>query len=984
MNEIVVRGARQHNLRDVHVAIPREKLVVVTGPSGSGKTSLVFDVIYAEAQRRYVEGLSTYARQLFARLPRPDVDLVEGLSPALSVEQQSPVRNPRSTVGTLTEIHDYLRLLYASVGLPAGPSGEPAIPGRTVAQMVDATLALPRGARISVLAPVVRGEVGAQVELLARLRKEGFVRVRLDGVARELAELEALSAGSAHELSVVVDRLTVDERSRARLGEALELALGLAGGLATVSPEPPASGDPIEPLLFSERFLVPGFEGSFPALEPSLFAFNARAGACPRCQGLGEVRGFDPELVVRDGALSLREGAIVPWGKPGGALHRRMLDAARASKIPLDVAFAELDPKDRARVLEGDAAPAGKRGKKPAAFEGVLPALRRRLAEHERRSAQASDDGAGEERAFAFIEDELGEYMSRRICEACGGARLGPAARLVRVGGKSLPELNAMTLEEARAFLASAPVPSAKEKIARRVLVELDRRLGFLLDTGLGYLSLGRAALSLSGGETQRLRLGSQLGAGLRGVLYVLDEPTSGLHPADGDRLLRTLEGLRDRGNTLLVVEHDARAMLRADHLVDVGPGAGRLGGRVVAQGTPDEVMADERSVTGPYLRGTKRVPRPRARRTSRGRPIRVEGARVHNLRDVTVEIPVGVLTCVTGVSGSGKSSLVMHTLVPAAERALSDGSRPASAPFHDGSHRASAPIHARGDAEAEAAKVSGLDRFDKLIPIDQSPLGRSSRSNPATATGAMQALRALFAELPEARARGYKPSRFSFNVKGGRCEACRGEGEVRVSMHFLPDVFVECEVCGGKRFDRETLEVRYRGYSIADVLALPVADALALFEAFPRIVERLEPLARVGLGYLELGRGAATLSAGEAQRVKLARELGKRAKGRTLYVLDEPTRGLHFVDVEVLVAALHALVDAGHTVVVVEHHVDVVKTADHVIDMGPGGGPHGGLVVATGTPEDIAARPGNKTGEHLLSALELGCSSGLGLKQPF
>ncbi len=950
MTDLVVRGAREHNLRDVDLVLPRGALVVITGPSGSGKTSLAFDVIYAEAQRRYVEGLGTYARQLFARLPRPDVDFVDGLSPALSVAQREPVRNPRSTVGTLTEVYDYARLLFATLGVPHGPTGEPGIPGRTVDQIVDEVLALPRGARISVLAPVVRGSTDAEDDLLARLKKEGFVRVRLDGAVRDLADLKELPAGRPHDLDVVIDRLTVDERSRTRLGEAIELSFGLAGGRVAVLPE---SG---EPLVFAERFVVPGYEGTFPPLTPALFSFNGRLGACATCDGLGEVRDFDADLVVTDASLTLREGAIAPWGKPGGALHDRMLEAARLAGLPLDVPLRALSAVDRARLFEGDAVRPAARSKKKATapFEGVLPSLRRRHREHERRKRE---QGADEERTFAFLEEELGPFMRRATCPACGGDRLGAEARLVRVGGKSLPELCRMTLDEARSFLLSLAVPAAREKVVRRVLVELDRRLAFLLDTGLAYLSLGRGASTLSGGETQRVRLASQLGAGLTGVLYVLDEPTSGLHPADTARLLDTLEGLRDRGNSLIVVEHERLAMERADHLVDMGPGAGRLGGQVVAAGTVADVVANPASVTGPYLSGAKRVAVPRRRRRSREAPIRIEGASVHNLRDLTVEIPVSVFTCVTGVSGSGKSSLVMHTLVPEAERVLLGRTH-----------------------EPAARSVSGLARFDKLIHIDQSPLGRSSRSNPATAVGVMHELRTIFAELPEARARGYKAGRFSFNVKGGRCEACRGEGEVRVEMHFLPDVFVLCEVCGGKRFDRETLEVRYRGYSIADVLAFPVSDALTLFDAFPRVVERLTPLARVGLGYLELGRSATTLSAGEAQRVKLARELGPRsvrslARGRgaapkVLYVLDEPTRGLHFVDVEALVEALHALVDAGHTVIVVEHHTDVIKTADWVIDLGPGGGPQGGKVLGTGTPEEIAASPESKTGMHLALAL--------------
>ena len=925
---LVVRGARQHNLRDVTVTIPRDRMVVVTGPSGSGKSSLAFDTIYAEGQRRYVESLSAYARQFLDRLPKPDVETIEGLSPAIAIQQQTPSKNPRSTVGTVTEIQDYLRLLYARVGEPHCPSCGKPIRAQTPQQMVDRVLAMTEGTRFSVLAPVVRARKGEHQAELAKLRKEGFVRVRIDGEVRDLGDEIALDKRKTHTIEVVVDRLSVKGGARQRLTESIELSLSMADGLVIVAP---AAGDEI---LFSERFACPECGISLPEITPRLFSFNNPAGACPECGGLGEVRQFDPELAIPDPSLSIAEGAIAPWGKPGGVYHRFMLQqlAKSGTEVDVDRRWSKLPKRTREMLLQGD----------PDGYEGILPGLARRMREYERRKRE---EGASDERAFEYIEEEIGRFARRDRCPSCRGARLRPEALAITVGGEHIGQLTARSVHDALAFFSALALSERDRTVADRLVREITSRLGFLVDVGLDYLSLDRASATLSGGESERIRLATQIGSALVGVLYVLDEPSIGLHPRDNARLVETLLALRDRGNTVIVVEHDADTIRAADHVVDMGPGAGKAGGRVVATGTPDEVAADEASLTGAFLSGRRRIDVPENRRDAERGALVLRGARTHNLKGLDVAIPLGRLVAVTGVSGSGKSSLIVDTLLPAARAELA--------------------------GRRSEADVLGLEGIDKIIDIDQSPIGRTPRSNPATYTGVLTFIRDVFASLPEARARGYKPARFSFNVKGGRCETCQGDGMMRIEMHFLPDVYVECEECGGKRYNRETLEIRYRGLSIADVLASTVDDAAELFAALPKIRDRLETLRAVGLGYLELGQSATTLSGGEAQRIKLARELSKRSTGRTLYVLDEPTTGLHFSDVEVLVGVLDRLVEAGNTVVVIEHDLDVIKVADYVIDLGPEGGDAGGHVVATGTPEEIAACDGSHTGRYLRTVLD-------------
>ncbi|MFW6087558.1 MAG: excinuclease ABC subunit UvrA [Myxococcota bacterium] len=929
MKSLVVRGAREHNLQDLTLHLPRDRLIVVTGPSGSGKSSLAFDTIYAEGQRRYVESLSAYARQFLERLPKPDVDIIEGLSPAISIEQRTPTRNPRSTVGTITEIHDYLRLLFARAGQPHCPRCGAVVDAQTIGQMTDRVLQWPAGTRFAVLAPVVRGKKGAFQKLLEGFRKEGFVRVRIDGEVRDLGEDIELARTRAHDVDLFVDRLSVKPEVRSRLAEGLELAASLADGLVKV-----ARSDG-EELLLSERFACARCGISLPELTPRTFSFNSPEGACPTCAGLGRVRRFEPELVIADPSLSLNEGAVAPWGKPGKAWHRQMLaKAVGALGVNPDVPWLRLPEPEREALLHG-------RQREPT-YEGILPWLERRVREYDRRKRE---EGLNEERAFEFLEQELGQYATWRTCDTCAGARLRPEALAVTVAGHDLHALSQLPVHRVRDVLASLDLDVQRTAIAERLLREVDQRLGFMVDVGLDYLALGRSAATLSAGEAQRIRLATQIGAALAGVLYVLDEPSIGLHPRDNARLIGTLQRLRDRGNTVLVVEHDADTIRAADHVVDMGPGAGREGGRVIASGTPSEIAEHRASSTGAFLSGRRDMPVP-ARRRSPKRWVTVRNARTHNLKDVTVAFPLGVLTCVTGVSGSGKSSLVMDTLLPL----LRSGS---AGPGTD-------------------ATIDGAETVERVIQVDQSPIGRTPRSNPATYTGIFAPIRELFATLPDARARGYKPGRFSFNVKGGRCEACQGAGVVRIEMHFLPDVFVTCEQCGGRRYNRETLEVRYRGRSIADILAMPVDEALPFFDAVPRVRDGLAALRSVGLGYLELGRNAATLSGGEAQRIKLAREIGRRVRGHTLYVLDEPTTGLHFVDVEVLVQVLGGLVDAGHSVVVVEHHMGLVKGADHVIDLGPEGGEAGGEVVVAGAPETVARAPESHTGRYLGRALGL------------
>jgi excinuclease ABC subunit A len=928
---LVVRGARQHNLKDVTVTIPRDRLVVITGPSGSGKSSLAFDTIYAEGQRRYVESLSAYARQFLDQMAKPEVESIEGLSPAISIEQQTTSRNPRSTVGTVTEIYDYLRLLFARVGRPHCPKCGKPIQAQTVQQIVDRVLELKDGTRFSVLAPVARGRKGRFEKELAEWRKQGFVRVRIDGETRDLGEEIDLDKAKPHDVDVFVDRLAVKEGIQQRLTDSVELALKLAEGLVRVAI---ADG---EEILLSERFACVSCGISLPEITPRMFSFNNPHGACPRCTGLGDVRTYDPDRIIPDPSLSIADGAIAPWGKAGSPYHRYMADVlARKVKVAQDVAWKKLPEKKRALLLNGD-------GVEEGGWEGVIPGLERRSREYARRKSEEGSDEA----AFDYLEEELDRYTVKEPCPECKGARLRPEVLAVTVGGLNIRQLCAQSVKDAARTFEALPLTPREREVASRITREVGNRLGFLVNVGLDYLSLDRAAATLSGGEAERIRLATQIGAGLVGVLYVLDEPSIGLHPRDNDRLIATLRTLRDVGNSVLVVEHDEDTIRAADHVVDMGPGAGRHGGEVVAEGTPDEIVRNPKSLTGQYLSGLRSVRIPATRRRPRAQ-IEIKGARTHNLKNVDVRIPLGVFTCVTGVSGSGKSSLVIDTLLGAA-RGQAVGPR----------------------GRAEWGTIEGLEAIDKVIDIDQAPIGRTPRSNPATYTGLFTPLREVFAQLPEARARGYGPGRFSFNVKGGRCEACQGDGVTRIEMHFLPDVYVQCDVCEGRRYNRETLEIKYRGLSIADVLERSVEDALEVFSAHPQIRRVLETLRAVGLGYVQLGQSATTLSGGEAQRIKLSRELARRATGRTLYVLDEPTTGLHFSDVEVLVDVLHELVEAGNTVIVIEHNLEVVKTADWVIDLGPEGGDGGGRIIAEGTPEEVARVSGSHTALWLARTLK-------------
>ena len=936
MTDLHIRGAREHNLRDIEVRIPRDRLTVITGPSGSGKSSLAFDTIYAEGQRRYVESLSAYARQFLEQLPKPDVDLVEGLSPAIAIRQQTASKNPRSTVGTVTEIYDYLRLLFARAGEPHCPVCGRAIEALTIPQMVDRALALPEGARVAVEAPILRGAKGSLDKELARLRKDGFVRVVVDGAVHDLGEELALDPSAAHDLDVQVDRLRIGPAARARLSDSLELAASLAAGTARVAVE---GG---EVLQMSERLACPEHGPVLAELTPRTFSFNSPEGACPTCAGLGEERVFDPERIVPDPSRSIAEGAIEPWGKPDGPYHRAMTgELTAALAAPLDVPWAKLPKKLREQILSGAGQGKGRgKGKgKAGSWPGVIASLEKRASDYEQRKREQGGDA---EAAIEYLEEELGRFFARSPCSECGGARLRKEALAVTVAGRDIRALTALSITEARALFDALSLEGARQQIAERLVREVRGRLGFLADVGLGYLSLDRRTATLSGGEAQRIRLATQIGAALVGVLYVLDEPSIGLHARDGERLIKTLERLRDAGNTVLVVEHDRAMIEAADHVIDMGPGAGRLGGTVVAEGTPAQIAASPSSPTGRYLRGETALARPGKRRSPQGW-LTLRDARTHNLKGVTAKVPLGVLTCVTGVSGSGKSSLIVDTLLPLAAAALN-----------------------RAKIDEVPATLEGLSALDKVIAIDQGPIGRTPRSNPATYSGVFGLIRELFASLPEARARGYKAGRFSFNVKGGRCEACKGDGVTRVSMHFLPDVYVTCDVCGGRRYDRETLEVRYRGLSIADVLDRTIDEALELLEVLPSIRDRLRALVSVGLGYLSLGQSATTLSGGEAQRLKLAKELAKKDTGRTLYVLDEPTTGLHGTDVEVLLGALNDLVDRGNTVLIIEHDLDVVRIADHVIDLGPEGGDGGGRIVVAGTPEEVAACDASHTGRYL------------------
>ncbi|HSC33516.1 MAG TPA: excinuclease ABC subunit UvrA [Gemmatimonadaceae bacterium] len=944
---LIVRGAREHNLKNIDIAIPRDRLTVITGLSGSGKSSLAFDTIYAEGQRRYVESLSAYARQFLGLMEKPDVDAIEGLSPAISIEQKSAGHNPRSTVGTVTEIYDYLRLLYARAGTPHCPNCGRAVERQSATQIADTILTWPANTRIEVLAPLVRGRKGEFRDLLESARKQGFVRAMIDGKPVELASPPKLAKTQNHSISVIVDRLMVREEDRGRLTDSLETALKLADGLVEVARHGGEGSAASQ--IFSERYGCPECGISLTELEPRQFSFNSPFGACPECGGLGTRREVTEELILGDPRISILEGVILPWGEPTGHLRKSMLPAlAKQYKFDLNAPWGELPQKVREVILHGTA---GRKttfrldtdrfhGEYQGAWEGVLSLVQRRYRE------TTSD----------AVRMELEEFMVEAPCTGCGGRRLKPESLAVTVGGKNIGELVELSVTAALRFFESLPLrsngkPGLDASIAGPILKEVKERLRFLADVGLDYLTLSRSAESLSGGEAQRIRLATQIGSRLVGVLYILDEPSIGLHQRDNARLLATLRQLRDLGNTVIVVEHDEETMREADHLIDLGPGAGRHGGEVVAQGTVDEVAHNPASLTGRYLSGELRidVPAPDERRApQRGRALRVEGARAHNLANLTVDFPLGLFVAVTGVSGSGKSTLVEDIV-----------------------HRSLARHFYRARLiPGEHDRILGLEHIDKVIDIDQSPIGRTPRSNPATYTGLFTPIRELFAELPDAKIRGYGPGRFSFNVKGGRCEACQGDGLVKIEMHFLPDVYVPCEVCKGKRYNRETLEVRFRGASIADVLDMTVEDAATFFANQPRVRQKLETLVDVGLGYVHLGQSATTLSGGEAQRVKLATELSKRDTGRTFYILDEPTTGLHFEDVRLLLRVLHRLVDKGNTVLVIEHNLDVIKTADWIIDLGPEGGANGGKIVATGTPEAVAKTPASSTGDFLRRVL--------------
>jgi excinuclease ABC subunit A len=992
---IHVRGAREHNLKNVDLEIPRDALIVFTGLSGSGKSSLAFDTIYAEGQRRYVESLSAYARQFLEMMQKPDVDHIDGLSPAISIEQKTTSKNPRSTVGTVTEIYDYLRLLFARVGVPYSPATGLPIESQTVQQMVDRLLALPEATRLYLLAPIVRGRKGEYRKELAELQKKGFQRVKINGEFYEIAEAPKLDKKYKHDIDVVVDRIVVRKDMGTRLADSFETALELAGGIAVAefadqplaaagrsaarakSASPSFAGnrqavnrggthradqpnheagerddgilrnknETHERVTFSARFACPVSGFSIEEIEPRLFSFNAPAGACSKCDGLGTELRFEAELVVPDPTLSLKQGAVYPWAKTGSTspYYEQTLQAlAKHFKVAMATPWEKLPKKAQDGILFGTGdeevefiyEDGARKYRNCKPFEGVINNIERRFRETD------SD----------WVREELSRYQMAHPCDACGGYRLKAQALAVKIDHLHIGQVTDMSIRAANHWFAELPKKLSKKQneIATRILKEIRERLQFLVDVGLDYLTLSRSSGTLSGGESQRIRLASQIGSGLTGVLYVLDEPSIGLHQRDNARLLETLKHLRDIGNTVIVVEHDEDAILSADHVVDIGPGAGIHGGHIVAQGTPDEVMASPNSITGQYLTGVRQIPSPKKRRQRNGKSLKVIGARANNLKDVTAEIPLGLLTCITGVSGGGKSTLLIDTLYKAVARRLSNARE------YPGEHD----------------RIEGLEHLDKVIDIDQSPIGRTPRSNPATYTGAFTPIREWYAGLPEAKARGYQPGRFSFNVKGGRCEACQGDGVIKIEMHFLPDVYVTCDVCKGKRYNRETLEVKFKDKSVADVLDMTVEEGAEFFTAVPSIRDKLETLARVGLGYIHIGQQATTLSGGEAQRIKLAKELSRRATGRTLYILDEPTTGLHFHDVAKLLEVLHELADAGNTVVVIEHNLEVIKTADWIIDMGPEGGDGGGSIVAEGTPEDVARVKESYTGQYLKELL--------------
>ena len=971
LDQIEIRGARQHNLKNIDLTVPRDKLVVITGLSGSGKSSLAFDTIYAEGQRRYVESLSSYARQFLGQMDKPDVEYISGLSPAISIDQKGASHNPRSTVGTVTEIYDYLRLLYARIGHPHCPKCHRPIQQQTSEQIIDSVLDMPEGARIMVLAPLVEARKGEYQSVFDDVRKAGFVRVRVDGEVRDLSEKIELAKQKKHSIAVVVDRLVVSRETedKSRIADSIEQALKLGSGQVIISQ--PTQGGGWQDELYSEQFACPYDGTSLPALEPRSFSFNTPHGACPTCTGLGTRLEVDPDLVLANKDLSLNQGAIAAWGKAGwngNSYYKSLLESvARFYGIPMDAPVRKLKKEQIDKILYGSGSErivlryeskSGRSREYRAHYEGVIPNIERRFSETD------SD----------FIREDLQKYMAPRPCPTCHGARLKPEVLAVTIAGRNIDEVVRHSVIHAREFFAAledrVPFeerrngrakndPYAAERdltlterefaIGRQILKEIRERLRFLVDVGLDYLTLSRTAATLSGGEAQRIRLATQIGSGLTGVLYILDEPSIGLHQRDNQRLIRTLRRLRDLGNTLIVVEHDEDTMRAADWIVDMGPGAGEHGGKIVAQGTLESIIGTPDSVTGQFLSHVREIPVPSRRRTGNGKRVRIVGARENNLKGISVEIPLGMLVCVTGVSGSGKSSLVTNTLFPALAQRLFKSREAAGA--HD--------------------RIDGLDHLDKVIDIDQSPIGRTPRSNPATYVGLFTPIRDLFAQVPEARVRGYQPGRFSFNVKGGRCEVCEGDGILKIEMQFLPDVYVPCEVCHGKRYNRETLEIKYKGFSIAEVLEMTAEEALDVFENIPAIAIKLRTLCEVGLGYIRLGQPATTLSGGEAQRVKLSSELARRATGRTLYILDEPTTGLHFADVEHLLGVLGRLVDAGNTVVVIEHNLDVIKTADWLIDLGPEGGDAGGELVADGRPEDVAANPASYTGQHLRHLLE-------------
>ncbi|MEX2469017.1 MAG: excinuclease ABC subunit UvrA [Pseudohongiellaceae bacterium] len=941
MDKIVVRGARTHNLKNINLEIPRDKLVVITGLSGSGKSSLAFDTLYAEGQRRYVESLSTYARQFLSMMEKPDVDHIEGLSPAISIEQKSTSHNPRSTVGTITEIYDYLRLLFARVGEPHCPEHNTKLEAQTVSQMVDKVMAMPEGTRVMVLAPLIRERKGEHLHVFNELRSSGFIRARVDGIVCEIEYPPDLEKNKKHTIDVVIDRLKIKPGLEQRLAESFETAIQLADGLAVVSPmDSKKAGDD---LVFSSLFACPLCGHSISELEPRLFSFNNPAGACATCDGLGVKQYFDINRIITDPSLALAEGAIRGWDRRNFYYFAMLTSLADHYGFKVDTPFNKLSKKHREIVLHGSGGEVvafqyvndrGDRMTRKYPFEGILPNMERRYRETE----------------SSMVREDLAKYLSSQPCPDCGGTRLKRDARHVLIKGKNLPAITDMTVSDAAEYFNKLRLAGKRAKIAEKVLKELQDRLKFLVDVGLNYLTLSRSADTLSGGEAQRIRLASQIGAGLVGVMYILDEPSIGLHQRDNNRLLNTLFHLRDLGNTVIVVEHDEEAIRSADHIIDIGPGAGVHGGRIVAEGNVAAIEKARESLTGKFLSGKEFIAVP-AERTpyDKKKVLTIKGARGNNLQKVTFTLPIGLFTCVTGVSGSGKSTLVNNTLYPIAATKLNKATTLNPAPYDE---------------------IAGLDHLDKVVDIDQSPIGRTPRSNPATYTGIFTPVRELFAGTQEARARGYKPGRFSFNVKGGRCEACQGDGVVKVEMHFLPDVYVACDVCRGKRYNRETLEVKYKSKNISEVLDMTIEEAREFFDPVPVIARKLQTLMDVGLSYIQLGQAATTLSGGEAQRVKLSRELSKRDTGKTLYILDEPTTGLHFQDIRQLLSVLHHLRDHGNTIVVIEHNLDVIKTADWIVDLGPEGGSGGGRVIAEGTPEKVAASKASHTGEYLNKVL--------------